>query len=380
VDNFYGITRERDFLHYCLFVSFFPQLIAGPIVQHAEIGPQISKSAFGQPRLRNLAIGLSIFFLGLFKKVVLADSIAVHSSPVFKLAETGTALTFFESWAGMLGYTLQIYFDFSGYSDMAVGLAQMFGIRLPINFFSPYKSVNIIQFWRRWHITLSRFLRLYLYIPLGGNRKGKPRQFFNIIFTMFLGGLWHGAGWTFVLWGIVHGFYLIINHAWQNFRCLLGQSLESSTWMGRGFSRILTFLAVAFAWVLFRAETMEGAFAIFRGMFGLNGILLDQWMEPYFPSLPSIFYFGNHAFGSFGNGMVKLLILLIIVFALPNTQQFMQRYLPSVDKYLGERFLRKHSVQWRPTPVWALLIVIIFLASVTHILNLKTTEFLYFQF
>ena len=171
VDNYYGKTREQKFLDYCFFVSFFPQLIAGPIVQHTEISPQVKKDAFGHPQLRNLAIGLSIFFLGLFKKVVLADSIAVHSSPVFKLAETGTALTFFESWAGMLGYTLQIYFDFSGYSDMAVGLAQMFGIRLPINFFSPYKSVNIIQFWRRWHITLSRFLRLYLYFPLGGNRK-----------------------------------------------------------------------------------------------------------------------------------------------------------------------------------------------------------------
>ncbi len=176
VDSYRGQTKEYKFLHYCLFVTFFPQLIAGPIVHHKEMLPQFANNIVYKIRSKNLAIGITIFALGLFKKVVLADGVSVYSTPVFDAAESGVILTFFEAWAGALAYTFQLYFDFSGYSDMAIGIARMFGILLPLNFNSPYKSTSIIDFWRRWHITLSRFLRDYLYIPLGGNKKGKLRR------------------------------------------------------------------------------------------------------------------------------------------------------------------------------------------------------------
>ena len=244
VDVYRYETKEHNFLHYCLFVTFFPQLIAGPIVRHKEMLPQFARDDVYVFNYQYLAIGLAIFTIGIFKKVIFADGMAVYANPVFNAAETASVLTFFEAWVGALAYTLQLYFDFSGYSDMAIGLAYMFGIKLPINFNSPYKSTCIIDFWRRWHITLSRFLRDYLYIPLGGNRKGSVRRSFNLLLTMLLGGLWHGAGWTFVIWGMLHGFYLLINHAWRKLRT------DVFTWpekMGRaevGIYHMLTLLAV----------------------------------------------------------------------------------------------------------------------------------------
>ncbi len=213
VDVHRGQARECDFLHYCLFVTFFPQLIAGPIVHHKEILPQFSKKEIYRVSYKAIAIGLTIFSIGLFKKVMIADNMATYVSPVFSGAEQGIKLTFFEAWGGSIAYSLQIYFDFSGYSDMAIGLARMVGIILPLNFHSPYKAKNIIEFWSRWHMTLSRFLKDYLYIPLGGNRKGKLRRYTNIMITMLIGGLWHGAGWVFIMWGALHGFYIVLNHA-----------------------------------------------------------------------------------------------------------------------------------------------------------------------
>lgn len=201
VDTSRGLAEEYGFLHYTLFVTFFPQLIAGPIVHHSEMMPQFVRKDLCKFRHRNLAIGMSIFALGLFKKVIIADNVAVFGTPVFDAANAGVTLSFIEAWGGALAYTFQLYFDFSGYSDMALGLARMFGIRLPLNFNSPYKAVNIVEFWRRWHMTLSRFLRDYLYIQLGGNRKGVTRRHANLMATMLFGGLWHGAGWTYVAWG-----------------------------------------------------------------------------------------------------------------------------------------------------------------------------------
>ncbi|MFQ5488405.1 MAG: MBOAT family O-acyltransferase, partial [Gammaproteobacteria bacterium] len=201
VDAYYGRAQEYSFLNYSLFVSFFPQLIAGPIVHHREMMPQFEGRRIFRFSYEDMDVGLLIFCIGLFKKVLLADGMAQFSEPVFAAAAGGLELSFFEAWGGALAYTLQIYFDFSAYSDMAIGLAWMFGIRLPLNFASPYKAINIIEFWRRWHMTLSRFLRDYLYIPLGGNRKGRERRHLNIMATMLLGGLWHGAAWTFVVWG-----------------------------------------------------------------------------------------------------------------------------------------------------------------------------------
>jgi len=194
VDTYRGITHEHNFSHYCLFVIFFPQLIAGPVVQHKEMLPQFLDNSIYRFAHDRIAVGLSIFFIGLFKKVVIADSIALYSTPMFDGAHQGATISFFPAWGGALSYTFQLYFDFSGYSDMAVGLAYLFGIRLPLNFYSPYKATSIIEFWKLWHITLSRFLRDYLYIPLGGNRKGPSRRMTNLLITMLLGGLWHGAG------------------------------------------------------------------------------------------------------------------------------------------------------------------------------------------
>ncbi|MCI5177845.1 MAG: MBOAT family protein, partial [Candidatus Electrothrix sp. AW3_4] len=217
VDIYKGDTGQPSLLNYLLFISFFPQLTAGPIVYPKEMLPQFNESDLDF-RYSHIALGGTLIIFGLFKKIVLADNLAYYVSPVFQSAESGNSIPFFYAWQGALAYTFQIYFDFSGYSDMAVGIARLFGISLPINFNSPYKAASIIEFWRRWHITLSRFLRVYLYFPLGGNRKGTKRKHFNLILTMLLGGLWHGAGWTFVIWGGLHGIYLMINHGWRKFR------------------------------------------------------------------------------------------------------------------------------------------------------------------
>ena len=214
VDTYQGKVKEYNFIHYALFVTYFPHLIAGPVLHHKEMMPQFKEPSTYFFSYENLLAGLTIFFMGLFKKVVLADGIAEYVGPVFAAPAAGIPLTFLDTWGGALCYTLQLYFDFSGYSDMAIGLSRLFGVTLPLNFHSPYKSVNIIEFWRRWHMTLSHFLRDYLYIPLGGNRKGNVRRHLNLIITMLLGGLWHGAGWTYVLWGGLHGLYLVINHGW----------------------------------------------------------------------------------------------------------------------------------------------------------------------
>jgi D-alanyl-lipoteichoic acid acyltransferase DltB (MBOAT superfamily) len=216
VDAYRGEVRAGGFLSFALFVSFFPQLIAGPIVHHSEVIPQFGQKSTYRPNLDNLSRGIGIFVLGLAKKTVLADTIATYATPVFRAAQAGAEPTLFEAWGGALAYTFQLYFDFAGYSDMAIGLALMFNIRLPINFNSPYKATNIIDFWRRWHITLSRFLRDYLYIPLGGNRHGVARRYGNLMLTMLLGGLWHGAGWTFIVWGGLHGMFLFMNHFWHD--------------------------------------------------------------------------------------------------------------------------------------------------------------------
>jgi alginate O-acetyltransferase complex protein AlgI len=284
VDSYRGETREYNFLHYCLFVTFFPQLIAGPIVHHKEMMPQFNKSSIYSLSSKNLAIGLTIFIIGLFKKVVLADGISEYSFPVFDLAEAGIAVTFFEAWAGSLSWTLQYYFDFSGYSDMAIGLARMFGIRIALNFNSPYKSTSIIDYWRRWNITLSRFLRDYVYFPLGGNRKGAFKQKINLMLTMLIGGLWHGASWTFVLWGGLNGILLIINSQYRRYR-----KYKS----GKGFfqrtliSWSLTFISAIVVRVLFCSTSIEGAINILTSMAGLNGISFPKVLEKYF----------NHGYG-----------------------------------------------------------------------------------
>jgi D-alanyl-lipoteichoic acid acyltransferase DltB (MBOAT superfamily) len=253
-----GEIETRDFLSYALFITFFPHLIAGPIVRYGEIFPQLNRTSRYRLSASNLSAGLMIFAIGLFKKVIIADTFKAWLDPVF---DTAVHPGFVEAWAATLAFAFEIYFDFSGYSDMAIGLARMLNVRFPENFDSPYKARSPIEFWRRWHITLSFFLRDYLYIPLGGNRRGRLRQHLNLFLTMLLGGLWHGADWTFVMWGAFHGVALSANHLWRDRKLSMPPALA---WM-------LTFVFVTLAWVLFRAHSIDRVAAIFAGMTGLNG-------------------------------------------------------------------------------------------------------------
>ena len=253
VDSYREETKEYDFLNYANFVTFFPQLIAGPIVHHAEMMPQFAKSRNKIKNYRNIAMGLFIFSMGLFKKVVIADTFAVWATQGFDVA---TTLNLLEAWATSLSYTFQLYFDFSGYTDMAIGAALLFNIKLPINFNSPYKATSIQDFWRRWHITLSRFLRDYVYIPLGGNRKGNFRTHNNLMATFIIGGIWHGAGWTFVFWGFLHGIALVVQRVWNQ----LGFKMNTV------LAWFITFNFVNIAWVFFRAKEWDDAVKVLSGM------------------------------------------------------------------------------------------------------------------
>jgi D-alanyl-lipoteichoic acid acyltransferase DltB (MBOAT superfamily) len=263
VDSYRKETKEYDFLNYALFVTFFPQLIAGPIVHHKEMMPQFASKWNLVKNYKNIALGLFIFSIGLFKKVVIADTFAVWATHGFDIS---TTLNFFEAWATSLSYTFQLYFDFSGYTDMAIGAALLFNIKLPINFNSPYKALDIQDFWRRWHITLSRFLRDYIYIPLGGNRKGSFRTYSNLLATFVLGGLWHGAGWTFIFWGLLHGIALAVHRLWKSLNFTMNKYLA---WF-------ITFNFVNIAWVFFRAKEWEDAVKVLEGMFGFNGVVVTK--------------------------------------------------------------------------------------------------------
>lgn len=252
VDAYRGNVARYALPHYALFVTYFPHLIAGPILHHRDMIPQFERAESKRPDPHLILCGLIIFAIGLFKKTCLADGI----QPLVSLAFGPNAPTFDQAWLGALAYTFQLYFDFSGYSDMAIGMSLMFGIFLPLNFNSPYKAQNIIDFWRRWHMTLSQFLRDYLYIPLGGNRHGSVLRYVNLGITMLLGGLWHGAAWTFVIWGALHGAYLCINHAWNRFGPAVAPRYQRAANIA---AFIVTFIAVVIAWVFFRADSLATA-------------------------------------------------------------------------------------------------------------------------
>jgi D-alanyl-lipoteichoic acid acyltransferase DltB (MBOAT superfamily) len=260
VDSYRGETAEYDLLNYSLFVTFFPHLIAGPIVHHRQIMPQFSSRWTLARRYPNILRGLFIFSIGLFKKVVIADNFAVWATAGF---DGGQTLGFFAAWATSLSYTFQLYFDFSGYCDMAIGASLLFNVWLPINFNSPYKALSIQDFWRRWHITLSNFLRDYLYIPLGGNRSGEYRTYFNLFATFVLGGLWHGATWMFVIWGAMHGAALVIHRFWARLRRPMTPALA---WF-------VTFMFVNITWVFFRAKTLDDAWRVLSGMVDFRSAL-----------------------------------------------------------------------------------------------------------
>lgn len=379
VDAYRDEVHEYDFLNYSLFVTFFPQLIAGPIVHHKEMLPQFGKAETYRFSFEKLNVGLTVFVVGLFKKVVLADGVASFSTPVFQAADAGHTISFFEAWGGALAYSLQLYFDFSGYADMAIGLGIMFGIILPINFNSPYKSNNIISFWRRWHMTLSRFLKDYLYIPLGGNRRGSRHM--NLFATMLLGGLWHGAAWSFVLWGSLHGLYLILNHGWRSFReKVFKQDLRLSTPAGTILSVFVTFLSVTIAWVFFRAETLDGAENMLAGMIGTSGLILPSKLNSVIPDgLHGLLVFqAGGGIGSFpsNTGFVWIVILLAIVFFLPNTQEIMHQKI--TQSSCPES--RRGFIHWSPSLVIGIVTGFVMFVAIKTMLSVPDSEFLYFNF
>ena len=256
IDVYKGETKDYSLLNFSLFVTFFPQLIAGPIVLHSEIMPQFDDKEKQRLNWDNIASGIFMFSIGFFKKLVIADSFAVWATNGF---DSTASLTFYQGWFVSLAYTMQIYFDFSGYSDMAVGIGKIFNIDLPANFLSPYKSTSISEFWRRWHITLGRALSTYVYKPLGGNRKGRVKTYINLLLTFLVSGLWHGAAWTFVFWGLLHGIASVIDRLFRD-----------NNWkINKYVSWFLTFMFVNCAWVFFRAATFERAFEILKAMFSI---------------------------------------------------------------------------------------------------------------
>lgn len=366
-DTWSGKLVNSDFKRYILFVSFFPQLIAGPIVMQKETIPQFKLKTFTNKTAINVMLGATLFFIGLFKKIVFADGMAPIANAVFGAADSGQSIPMDAAWLGTLAYTFQIYFDFSGYCDMALGLALLFGIRLPINFNSPYRALSIVDFWRRWHITLSHFLRDYLYIPLGGNRSGILGNKGNLIITMLLGGLWHGAGWNFIIWGGLHGSYLMINHYWS---ASLGKQILQSATTQKVYLVLMwlaTMLAVIIAWVFFRAETFSGALQILTAMAGQtsatqNAIALVE-------NIPNIVFY--------------MTILTFIVALLPNSIQITRNYRPVIctAKKVVQIEGWRRTFMWCPSPKWSMGIALIGIAGLIQIYRLNgLTEFIYFNF
>ncbi len=348
VDSYKKETGEYDFLNYAIFVTFFPQLIAGPIVHHKEMMPQFANENNRLKNYANIATGLFIFSIGLFKKVVIADTFAIGATQGFDNAEV---LNLIEGWITSLSYTFQLYFDFSGYTDMAIGAALLFNIRLPINFDSPYKAVSIQDFWRRWHITLSRFLKDYIYIPLGGNRKGEFRTYTNLFATFLLGGIWHGAGWTFIFWGFLHGMALVIHRAWQS----LGFKMH------RLLGWFITFNFINIAWIFFRAKEFEDALKVLKAMFGLTGIALPNVLATKLVFLETygveFGMFMSHIKGT-NITLVYLVLAFMVVLLLKNSAYYLENF--------------------KATKSYALISALLF-AWGFFSLN-KVSEFLYFNF
>jgi alginate O-acetyltransferase complex protein AlgI len=343
VDAYRGNVARYALPHYALFVTYFPHLIAGPILHHKDMIPQFERAAMRRPDPHLILCGLIIFGIGLFKKTCLADGI----QPLVSLAFGPNAPSFDQAWIGALAYTFQLYFDFSGYSDMAIGISLMFGIFLPLNFNSPYKAASIIDFWRRWHMTLSQFLRDYLYIPLGGNRHGRTLRYVNLMITMLLGGLWHGAAWTFVAWGALHGVYLCINHAWNNYGPAVAPRFAR---LANIAAFILTFLSVVVAWVFFRADSLSSALNVLSRMADPTQIAFGR---------------GEMAYALF------IMVYAAIAWFAPNTQTIMgyDHKNRSVGQGLGA---------WRKRPAFLYATAAVLAFGILGIQ--QHSEFIYFRF
>mgnify|MGYP000529989612 CR=1 FL=1 len=348
VDSYRSETKEYDFLNYALFVTFFPQLIAGPIVHHKEMMPQFANVRNKVKNYKNIATGLFIFSMGLFKKVVIADTFSVWANKGFDVAQT---LNLFEAWATSLSYTFQLYFDFSGYTDMAIGIALLFNIKLPINFNSPYKALNIQDFWRRWHMTLSRFLRDYVYIPLGGSKGGNFRTYTNLMATFILGGFWHGAGWTFLFWGFLHGVALSIHRVWHSI------GFKMWTWL----AWLITFNFVNIAWVFFRAKEWDDATKVLSGMFGFSGVIVKEKLIRKLEFLEEYGVVFGEVTVHIGDGSKSLNWIIL---------GFILTMLAKNSMMLANKF---------KTNTWYLLMQIVMIFTTLSMLD-TVSEFLYFNF
>jgi alginate O-acetyltransferase complex protein AlgI len=346
VDAYRGETKHYSFLSYCFFVTFFPQLIAGPIVHHSEVMGQFEDKKNDKISAKNVGVGLYIFSIGLFKKVMIADTFAIWANQGFNGAYQ---LTFIDGWITSLAYTFQLYFDFSGYCDMAIGAALLFNIKLPVNFFSPYKATNIQDFWRTWHMTLNRFLTQYVYIPLGGSKKGKVRTYVNIFIVFLVSGFWHGAGWTFIIWGCLHGIASMIYRLWSRL------NIQLPKW----FAWFITFNFVNAAWVFFRANSIDQALVILKAMLGFNGIVFPAALADIVPPLQHL----TSPYGIWGLYDMAVYIGIIFVFLIVilrqrNSIEMMEAFRPT----------------WKHAAFSAVITIITILS-----LN-KVSDFIYFNF
>jgi alginate O-acetyltransferase complex protein AlgI len=392
VDVSRGIAREYNFIHYLLFVTYFPHLIAGPVLHHKQMMPQFADPATFHVNRENIAAGLTVFVIGLSKKVLIADNLAGYAALFFNAARDNQALTFFEGWTGALAYTLQLYFDFSGYSDMAIGMSLLFNVRLPLNFNSPYKATSVADFWRRWHMTLSAFLRDYIYFPLvlGGNRNSRSRPYFCLFITMLLAGLWHGAGWTFIVWGGLLGLYLMINQGWREIKSRFG--LKNGGAFSRLASSALTFFAIVVSWVFFRANNLGAARSMLKAMAGLNGMSLPSVLKEYFPEFARLAPDSKFVFAGFlpllgnsRNPFIAIGLCLVLVWLFPNTREIMRNHKITTDDTAGIQpaatgprgWIAEHMT-WTPTPAKAVVVAVLFMICVISLK--KFSEFLYFQF
>jgi alginate O-acetyltransferase complex protein AlgI len=405
VDAHDGTVVEHDFLNYCLFITFFPHLIAGPITHHREMFPQFNDPDTFRPKLENLAVGLTLFLIGLFKKVVIADTMGTYARPVYEAAADGVSLSFLESWCGALSYALQIYFDFSGYTDMAIGVGLMFGISLPPNFDSPFKARNIIDFWSRWHMTLTRFVTAYIYNPivvrmtrnraqrgLSLPKRGRvtPGAFvsliaFPTIFSMFVIGIWHGAGWQFAVFGLLHGIFLTVNHAWHQVKVRMGLPLESNHPLAVAASVLLTFVCVVIALVFFRAESVSAALSLLAGMAGVNGLVIPERLTdlPVVADIDDALGLPSAELEYFGLVELNWIIaLLAAVWILPNAQQWLRHYKTALVTEQRMHWLQAAYpiLAWRPASLIGFLLGGVGFFVVLRAISAAPTEFLYFQF
>lgn len=368
VDTYKKIVVSSGFLRYCLFVTFFPQLIAGPIVHHKEMMPQFHEARIFRFLSSNLALGSAIFIVGLFKKVVIADSLDVFVTPTFSMAAMGEDPGFYLSWLAAFAFSLQVYFDFSGYSDMAIGAALMIGIQLPVNFFSPYKAASISELWRRWHMTLTRFITEYIFTPISHklarlSLKLNSNTWLLLVManvipltvTFVLVGLWHGAGWNFVLFGLYHGLLLSLHTLWQGIK----RATRMKFTMPTSLSVALTLLAWVWGVVLFRAENLTGVAVMYEAMLDISSFTALKEASLY--------------------SVVGIVVLYVLILILPNTEQIFHKHRPQfADKSMEKSRVSVKRIYWRESLPWAVFLAILFFTAM--VLMTREIEFIYFQF